>query len=187
MTEFLHQIRWRPEIGDPSAMGWATVAAYGLAALAAGWAMWRSDEIAGRRMWALVMLLMVLLCLNKQLDLQSLFTDVGRVIAGREGWYEKRRAIQKVFVLGVLGVSGVLTIFMTWRFWSFWKKHFLLAAGLAFLLTFIVVRAISFHHVDVFLKSEVSGVRMNWFLELGGIALILGAAGMDLLKRRVGK
>jgi len=187
MTEFLHQIRWRPEIGDPTVMGWVTVLIYGLAALAAGLAMWRAAKIEDRRMWALVALLMTLLCLNKQLDLQSLFTDIGRVIAGREGWYEKRRAIQKIFVLGVLGTSAVVTGFMAWRFRSFWKMHFLLAAGLAFLLTFIVVRAVSFHHVDLFLKSEVSGFRMNWFLELGGIALILGAAVMDLLKRRAGK
>ncbi len=168
-------------------MGWMTVLVYALAALTAGVTTWRSEKIADRRMWALVAILMTLLCINKQLDLQSLFTDIGRVIAGREGWYEKRRAVQKIFVLAVLGSSAVLAAFMAWRFRSFWKRHFLLAAGLAFLLTFIVVRAISFHHVDLFLKTEVSGVRMNWFLELGGIALIWGAAVMDLLKRRAGK
>jgi hypothetical protein len=186
MTEFLHQIRWRPVIGDPNVMGWVTVAAYALAALTAGVAMWRSEKIADRRMWALVTILMTLLCINKQLDLQSLFTDIGRVMAGREGWYEERRGVQKVFVLGVVGSSALLTAFMAWRFRNFWKRHFLLAAGLAFLLTFIVVRAISFHHVDVFLKREISGVRMNWFLELGGIALIWGAAVSDLLRIRRG-
>jgi hypothetical protein len=47
------------------------------------------------------------------------------------------------------------------------------------LLTFIVVRAISFHHVDVFLKSGIAGLRMNWLLELGGISLVGGAAFLD--------
>jgi len=187
MTELLHQIRWRPGIGDPTVMGWVTVVVYALAAVTAGVATWRSEKIADRRMWALVTILMMALCLNKQLDLQSLFTDFGRVMAGREGWYERRRAIQKIFVLVVMGSSALLTVSMAWKFRSFWKRHFLLAAGLAFLLTFIVVRAISFHHVDLFLKSEVSGVRMNWFLELGGIALIWGAAVMDLVKGRAGK
>ncbi len=184
MTELLHQFRWRPGIGDPTVMGWVTVLVYALAALTAGLAMWRSGKIADRRMWALVTILMTMLCINKQLDLQSLFTDIGRVLAGREGWYEERRAVQKIFVFGVLGSSALLTVFMAWRFLSFWKRHFLLAVGLAFLLTFIVVRAISFHHVDLFLKTEVSGVRMNWFLELGGIALIWGAAVMDLVRQR---
>lgn len=30
--DFIQQLRWRPEIGDPSVMGWLTVAAYALAA-----------------------------------------------------------------------------------------------------------------------------------------------------------
>ena len=45
-----------------------------------------------------------------------------------------------------------------------------------FLLTFIVVRAISFHHFDLFLKARVGGLKMNWVLELGGIALVALAA-----------
>jgi len=52
----------------------------------------------------------------------------------------------------------------------------LLFCGLVFLLTFIVVRAISFHHVDMFLRSRIAGVKLNWFLELTGIFLVLLAA-----------
>jgi hypothetical protein len=55
----------------------------------------------------------------------------------------------------------------------------MLVAGLFLLLTFIVVRAISFHHVDVFLKSGIAGLKMNWLLELGGISLVVGAAFLD--------
>jgi hypothetical protein len=52
----------------------------------------------------------------------------------------------------------------------------LLGTGLAFLLTFVVVRAISFHHVDQFLGWQLAGVTMNRLLELTGIALVLAAA-----------
>ena len=48
----------------------------------------------------------------------------------------------------------------------------------------VQVRAISFHHVDLILKMTVSGVRMNWFLELGGIALVWIAAIRELTDRR---
>ena len=50
-------------------------------------------------------------------------------------------------------------------------------------MTFIAVRAVSFHHVDVFLKSAVGGVRMNWALELGGIFLIGLAAVREAAAR----
>jgi hypothetical protein len=183
-VHFIHQFRWRPEIGDPSLMGWLTVAAYALAAFTAWLAARRAGRAPGlaggsRGLWLLVATLMTFLCLNKQLDLQSLFTDIGRVLSHNQGWYAKRREFQKWFVLAVLAGSFLTTCFLAIRYRGFWKQHFLLGTGLAFLLTFIVVRAISFHHVDVFLKHAVAGVRMNWFLELTGIGLVWLAALLD--------
>jgi hypothetical protein len=124
-----------------------------------------------------VALVMTALCLNKPLDLQSLLTDIGRVAFRRLGWFEQRRLFQKWFVLGVLGIAGVLGSWFICHRRAFWMRHKLLSSGLFFLMTFIVVRAISFHHFDVFIKSEhFGGVRMNWVLELGGISMICPAA-----------
>jgi hypothetical protein len=181
---FIQQIRWRPEIGDPTMMGWLTVAAYGLAAFTCWLAAVRTGRSPGtargsRGMWLLVTLFMTLLCLNKQLDLQSLLTDIGRIISWEQGWYENRRAYQKTFITGLLALSFVTTLLLIVRYRTFWKRHFLLASGLAFLSTFIAVRAVSFHHVDVLLNSSLAGVRVNWFLELSGIALVWLAAVFD--------
>lgn len=180
----VYQIRWRPEIGDPSLMGWITVAAYALAAFTCYLAARRANRAPGlaagsRGMWILVTMMMAFLCLNKQLDLQSLATDVGRVVAWKQGWYKERRDFQKWFVLGALVAAFLTTAFFIFRYRTFWKTHFLLASGIAFLTTFIIVRAISFHHVDVILKSQIGGVRMNWFLELTGIGLVWLAAIWD--------
>ena len=182
--DFIQQIKWRPEIGDPNFMGWLTVAAYAVAAFTAGLAAHRAGPApgwaaGGRGMWFLISVLMTFLCVNKQLDLQSLFTDIGRAIARIQGWYAKRREFQKWFVLGLLATSFIITAVVAIKFRRFWRSHFLLGAGLAFLLTFIVVRAVSFHHVDVFLRSRLLGVKMNWFLELTGISLIWLAALRD--------
>lgn len=182
--DFLHQFRWRPEIGDPTFMGWLTVVAYAVAAFTAWLAARRAKRAPGtvggsHLTWILVTWLMVLLCINKQLDLQSLFTDIGRVISYHQGWYQERREYQKWFVLGLLGGSALTSLFLLVRFHQFWRRHFLLSCGLVFLLTFVVVRAVSFHHVDVLLKSEIAGFRMNWFLELTGIGLIWLAAFLD--------
>lgn len=182
--DLLLRIKWRPEIGDPTFMGWFTVGAYLIAALLA----WRASRIpqSGKKLWLGVAVLMALLCINKQFDLQSLFTDIGREIARHGGWYGERRKVQKLFVLAVLAGSGLFGCWFAWRFRVFLVGHKLLAFGLLFLLTFIVVRAISFHHVDVFLKDGIGGVRWNWILELTGIFLIAAAAFRDSKGRGAG-
>ena len=174
---FLDELRWRPEIGDPSFMGWCTVAAYAVAAILAAWVWLRRRE----KIWLRVALGMAGLCVNKQLDLQSLFTDLGRVASYHGGWFEQRRMYQKWFVLGVVAGTGIFGSWFIWRYNAFWVRHKLLTAGGFFMLTFIVVRAISFHHFDMFLKDEVLGVKMNWALELSGIFLISLAAVRELV------
>ena len=57
--------------------------------------------------------------------------------------------------------------------------------GAAFLGCFIVIRAVSFHHVDQLLGLEYSGLRVNWILELGGIGCIALAAGWRSMNRGV--
>ncbi|MEX1115956.1 MAG: hypothetical protein WEB53_11950 [Akkermansiaceae bacterium] len=190
--DLIHQILWRPRIGDPTMMGWFTVAAYGfgavgalLAAARAGNSKSLDAKRSGQLLWLLVAMLMVLLGLNKQLDLQTLLTDIGRVISHQQGWYENRREFQKWFVLGVLAASGFSVSLLAWKFRSFWREHILLAAGLGFLLTFIVIRVITFHHIEAMLNTTVSGMKMNGFFELGGIALILTAAARDVLPPRL--
>lgn len=182
-AEFISQIRWRPGMGDASLMGWFTVAAYAAAAVFC-WIAARHSELVdndalGRKyrlVWSGVALLMTLLCVNKQLDLQSLFTDLGRVLARSQGWYGERRAVQKFFVLAMTAVSCAAFAFVVWKTHSVLPESTLLLFGLSFLLTFIVVRAASLHHFDMFLKSNAWGIRANWALELGGIGLVAFSA-----------
>ena len=42
--------------------------------------------------------------MNKQLDLQTAFTELGRVLAQTEGWYEQRRTVQFWFIDIVVAV-----------------------------------------------------------------------------------
>lgn len=185
---FLSELQWRPTIGDPTFMGWFTVAAYavvgGLAVLTAI-AYWdsytdRVVHLRASKLWLSVAAMMAILCINKQLDLQSLVTDIGRIVARHQGWYEQRRAVQELFVLGVIFSSAGLSGWIIWRYRTFCRQHKLLFAGLSLLLTFIVVRAISFHHVEEMLDSRVLGLKMNWALELSAIFLVGLAARREL-------
>jgi hypothetical protein len=136
-------------------------------------------QVRMRGLWLGIFVLLVLLGINKQLDLQTAFTELGRMAAHAGGWYARRRKYQIVFILAVFLASGWIL-----------RSILLLASGqglrmapallgIAFLFCFVVTRAASFHHIDRLLGMSFEGFKMNWILELGGIALIIyGTAGV---------
>lgn len=190
MDSLLSAIRWRPGIGDPTFIGWFTVFAYACAAALALVANQsdpsdedRRQRRGRKRLWLAVAFVMTCLCFNKQLDLQTLFTDLARVIAKEQGWYEGRRSVQLAFILLVLGGAVAFGGWLGWRFRFLWRDRWLLLAGLLFLLSFVAIRAVSFHHIDEFLGRRVFGFKMNWALELTGIGLVCAAAVMEWRRR----
>ena len=181
---------WHPGIGDPTFLGWFTVAAYAATALlclrgfrlaSAPVPPTRKGILAARmrrRFWLVTAVILVALGINKQLDLQSLVLNLGRTLAKSEGWYESRRAVQYAFIVGVAvaGTAAVAALLWLFRRGGAWVR--LAQFGLVTLCTFVIVRAASFHHVDMMLGKDIGFFRLNHVLELGGIALIaVGALG----------
>ncbi|MES2583353.1 MAG: hypothetical protein V4627_11605 [Pseudomonadota bacterium] len=168
--------RWHPGIGDPNATGWITVAAYAGAMLLCYLCQRKAPPGPARQFWMGMALVMAALGLNKQLDLQTWVTEVGRDLALAYGWYAKRRLVQTVFICTLL-VAGLLA-----RSWLLQRLKGLdryarrAATGLVVLGVFVLVRATSFHHVDALLGFAIENVRLNVVLELGGIAIIAYAA-----------
>ena len=176
--------RWQPGIGDPSAMGWVTVAAYGITALVCLIYAVRSARAGlprGHQMlWLAVAGLMLLLGINKQLDLQSLLTQIGRDTALAQGWYEQRGGMQRAFIVamaaaGALGMAALFALTRRQR-----RRNWPALAGLCLLTVFLVIRAASFHHVDAMIHGRIAGVKLNWLMELGGIAMVCVAAIINI-------
>jgi hypothetical protein len=184
--------RWHPGIGDPTIGGWITVAGYFGAAVLAYRALrlhqkeqspsTSTEQRTLMRFWLVVLCAVALLGLNKQLDLQSWFTEVGRDLATAQGWYQDRRSVQALIIAALVlgGLTGMAVI-------ALWLRRVIsrvadAVLGLGFLVTFVAVRAASFHHVDRWLGYGV--VRVNWVLELGGIALIAISAWRQTPYRR---
>lgn len=168
--------RWHPGIGDPSLAGWVTVAAYlGTAALCFA-ARVRPAELSERRFWTLVSVLLLLLGINKQLDLQTWLTEAGRDMALSQGWYEQRRIIQGIFIfwlgMGALGLRAWLGIHLR----DLSTPARLSGKGVVLLGVFVLLRAASFHHVDAWLGVRLAYLRVNVLLELGAISIIAWAA-----------
>ena len=178
--------QWRPTIGDPCFMGWFTVGFYFACAIMSFIAAF-DNRVADRRsssFWRMVGLLMILLGINKQLDLQSLFTEIGRQIARGQGWMDQRQIVQFWFIVA-FGAAALASFFLLVRIKRNLFRRFKLAfIGLFFLICFIVIRAASFHHFDEMLGYRLFGAEMNWVLELTGIYLIFIAGLREFMWTR---
>ena len=107
------EFNWSPGIGDPTVVGWLTVALYLLAALASYFVLIELGASAAeqqeRFVWRVFLLLFLLLGINKQLDLQSALTETGRYIARQQGWYDHRQKFQFVLIC-VIAAAFVATL-----------------------------------------------------------------------------
>jgi hypothetical protein len=158
------------------------VIAYFLAVALCLHAAWRSAG-SNRRIWTAVSVILALLGVNKQLDLQSLLTQIGRDLARDEGWYEFRQRVQATFLV-LLALATAGTAVMAIRICRGRGPAVAVGAiGMIFLLAFIFARALSFHAGDRLIRYELAGLRLNWILELGGIALIALGARMAAHRR----
>ena len=84
MMLLLARAEWTLGIGDPTIIGWTVCAAYAYASwrcLTAG-AQANTTRAAGlTRFWLACAFVLLLLSLNKQLDLQKIFTQMARALA----------------------------------------------------------------------------------------------------------
>lgn len=163
---------WRPGIGDPEMTGWLTVLAYLLCFVLSA-RVWRRERgRGGAGFWGLVAVLMLFLAVNKQLDLQSALTALGRCMAHGQGWYENRRIVQAGFILALLtAMAGVLLIGIRVLSGQL-RRNGLALAGLAILCAFIAVRAVGFHLIDALIGQRHYGVSANYLFENAGLVLI---------------
>jgi hypothetical protein len=168
--------RWHVGIGDPTVIGWVTVVAYAAACLLCFMCKkystgdYYSKQEA--KFWLTLTIILALLCINKQLDLQSLLTQIGRDLANSEGWYQNRRIVQAGFITSlIIAAAGTLLwLFITVQ--ELCVEIKCAALGIVALSAFVVIRAASFHNMDAWIHTRWLGAQMNWIMELGGIALI---------------
>lgn len=186
--------KWEPGIGDPTPIGWLTVCAYLAAAILCiccarkaaipvrKYALddedsdieftWRQRPDGLHWLWFGLGFVLIILALNKQLDLQTWFTVTARNLAISGGWYRGRRTYQLVFIIAVASAMFVAVTMLAIAIRNYWDRVWLAIVGLGLLGTFIIIRAASFHHVDALLGLTLGGIRLNAFLELGGISCI---------------
>jgi len=173
--------QWSPGLGDNSAMGWVTVLVYLIAAVLsarAAKALQRPEAPVRREgtFWIISAAIMLFLAINKQLDLQTLFTTIGRCNARLMGWYDMRHTIQRDFIL-LVAVAGVLVVtLLAFLLRGILGRVWLALLGIGFVCVFVLIRAASFHDVDGLIGSWAMGLKVNWLLELPGPILVASVA-----------
>ncbi len=171
--------------GDQGITPWLITLAYFVAAGLCIWAgrkekeqsLGRARQWHAPAFWFTLGGLLIALGFNKQLDLQSDLTEIGRDVAKSGGWYEYRRFFQAVFVLlfaagAIAAVAGAI-----WFLRDLWDRYRLAFIGIIYLCAFVIIRAASFHHIDQVLY-HIPGLSylVNTTLELGGNVIVGYAA-----------
>lgn len=108
------------------------------------------------------------------LDLGASLADLGRRLAGSEGWYRERRPMQAAAILAILGfglVAAIVTWLLAGRMVAALRIHLLLLLSLC---CYVAVRAISLHQVDTYLnwRPRNSGIRLGDIIELSLITVL---------------
>lgn len=179
---------WNPRIGDPTVIGWVTVGAYFLAALLLWIQRRQAPMLHQEHLWTHRLFLlffagsMFALGINKQLDVQTWLTNVGRDISKAHGWWDNRRVAQAIVLAGIIaGCCGLMLVIL--RAGGVIKAHRLAMFGFLVLVLFVITRASSFFQIDQLINFRILGFRMNWLFELIGIGII-GASAIRALVRR---
>ena len=166
---------WVPSIGDPTITGWVTVAVYFIVAVICFKATQTSkhnSEKSIKNLWLFLTLFLIALGINKQLDLQTLFTQISRSLAIEQGWYKDRRMIQISFIL-LIGLTGIVSIaFLLKTYRNSTSAIKIVLTGCVILFVFILIRASSFHHMDAFINLKLAEIKMNGLFEIAGLTII---------------
>lgn len=176
---------WSPGVGDPTVWGWLTVANYIIAFYLVARASrndWRNANF-----WICISALMLVLCINKQLDLQSLLTEIGRKLAYRYDWYQDRRYFQGLFIKTI---TVMLFIIISIAFIVMRKSQKTIIGamiGMTLLASFVAARAASFHHMDHTLTITFTALKLHHILENIGIFLVSINAALAVSPARRGK
>ena len=170
-------------MGDPTFIGWFAVFAYFFTAVLCAYVAHRLDrrmKTSQGRAWWILALVLIALGTNKQLDLQGLLMELGRSFAGQHGLYEKRRVLQMIFLF-LLAVLSLTTLFLWfWMNRAHWREHGFMLVGSVFLVTFVLVRAASFHHFQDFFGFPLGGIKLHRVIELFAIGWLAVSAVIRL-------
>lgn len=138
-----------------------------------------------RHAWKGLALASAFLTIDEMFHLLPLLSELGRAAALQQGWYGERRSFQTDLIIAA-GAASALTLSAV----ALWLRSasaecWVAILSIAALATFILVRTVSLHSVDVLLYRVVMGsVHVNRLFELSLTAIATLAALSALVRAR---
>ncbi len=169
---------WAPKLGDPDLIGLVFFAGYVLAAACALYVAIKSPFAAKtfgreRTFWGIATFVLVILALNKQLDLQVFLTATARCVARAQGWYEQRRLLQRELTVALIIAGAIVGMIALYSLRHALRRNAMAAIGLILLIFFVMIRMVSFHHMDHFLGMDVANMRLHRWVEGAGLVMVI--------------
>jgi hypothetical protein len=84
--------------------------------------------------------------------------------------------VQLAFVMFLAAAALVGFLAGAYRLRRALRRYALALVGLWILALYVGLRAVSFHHVDVWLGTRVRGLKIHWVIELAGVTTIAAGA-----------
>jgi hypothetical protein len=176
---------WKLCIGDPYPLAWIIFTGYIISSVLCyyiGFSLNKinkgSKEKGDIIFWYGLSAILFFLGINKQLDLQTLFVAIGRSLANYQGWFDIRRGVQKIFIIGFFFISIIsfigLGIFLKKQVF----KNFYIILGVIMIVSYVLIRASTFNHIDFIPENlrVIYSIHMKYVLELFGILLVFYGA-----------
>jgi len=175
---------WMDIWGDPLLSGTIFMVAYGVTALLIFRAAHHA-EVRERWYWRLCGFIFIFQFLNTNLDLHALVWTTGRCLAHAQGWYENRREVQVIFLIGLALLVVLVLLSILILFYRNMFNNILLTAGVIVALGFTMVKGINYHNLEQFYGDEIGPFRVADFIEFCGIALAFVAVTIRLRQIRI--
>jgi hypothetical protein len=184
-----------PPVADWLNSSWLPVVGYGvvvvLAATIGRLESRRSlaDREAGSwpAFWFTVALVALAMGVGRALHAGGLVAELGRGQVRSAGWYEDRRSLQIIVIGAVASLAVVIVLFGVARWWRRRTGYLALSLLMVALVCFSIVRVVSLHQVDSWMRTKrTAGVTFGTLLELGLLAAVI-AIMFKRLRRSIGR
>ena len=167
---------WWLTLGDPTIAGLAMTALYFVVTFFMFRNVLSMPKGGERSLWAVASVILLLLALNKQLDLQHYINKVGRCVLSRSGDIAETGTAQSDFGTLVLGLAAVASAALIWTFRKHLASNLPLIAGLALVALYLAMQVTRFEHLAGGLLQKLADLRVHRLIEGVGLLTLLYAS-----------
>lgn len=167
---------WWLRLGDPGITGLGMTALYFVVTFFMFRHALALPHGGERRMWIIASTILLLLAINKQLDLQHYMNKVGHCVYARSGLIAEKDAARSDFGTLILALAAIGTAALIWAFRRHLANNLPLIAGLALIALYLAMQVSRFEHLAGGLLQRLAELRVHRLIEAAGLLTLLYAS-----------